>query len=278
MTKSEDKAEKNRRDSRRLGMDVDNLIALRKEISRVRNLQKGTSATKRSGAARQLGISAPELQALERALAGTSSVGESVKATARQIISHRGIEADKQKPTKRTSKTTAATKAATASAVRLGEVLRPGEMRRLGLDAVVFVTEWGGCVHTFQDCHGIQGFLPVGEPDRIVVQVTLRASQCSGRRFCEVCCRDWVDSYRLYGDKLIRDFHGSAPQVWPARPATPRTATAAPRSPAARAPTVAPVMPKTLSTLEAMKEEARRTGKPLNPRQTPKRPRPKPAK
>ena len=32
---------------------------------------------------------------------------------------------------------------------------------RLGLDAVALLAAWEGCLHTFQDCHDIQGFLPV---------------------------------------------------------------------------------------------------------------------
>ena len=31
----------------------------------------------------------------------------------------------------------------------------------LGLDAVAILAEREGCVHTFQDCHDIQGYLPV---------------------------------------------------------------------------------------------------------------------
>ncbi len=209
------KAEKNRRDARRFGITVPDLIALKKEIRRIRLLQTGTPAAKRTAAARQLGISSAALGALERNLTHPGSVDETVKAAARRVISYRGIDSGPTKNAKGTSKRPAGSKAASGSTGQVNSPLTSGQMRRLKLDAAVFVTKWGSCVHTFHDCHGIQGFLPAGEPDRIVYQVTLRAPQCAGRRLCQICCNNWATSSRLYGDKLISDFHGSAPQIWP---------------------------------------------------------------
>jgi hypothetical protein len=248
------KAEKARYHAQRFGLEVDDFVALRKEVQRVRALKKGTSDEKRTAAAGQLGISPGELQPLESALFSTGSVAESVKASARRVISYRRIDAGKEKTAKPTSKTAAGSKSTTDSTGQVGEFLWSGKVKRLGLDSAVYVTEWGDCVHTFHDCHGIQGYLRVGEPDRIVVKVKLSAPQCRGRRFCKICTES-SDSYRVAGDKLLKDFHGSAQYDWPA--SQPAGTTQAD-----------PPEPTPTSTLEAMRAEARRNGTTINPRPT----------
>jgi hypothetical protein len=267
-----------------LGLSTDELKELEVELSNARggltNLTKGERSAR---AARRLGLTPPELQALGRAVAGLDAP-LTVRLTAKRIISRGALQTtlDPPRPARpdpndprrgplvriqRASdapspQTNPAARATPLTPVPRMPTVLPGLsdpsskapprfLRDWSAETNVYVTSWGSAIHRYADCRGVRGFRHANEPDPQVFMARVRDPVCADRRPCLICFDVWSHEAIKDLELMLEGLHGNAS---PPRPA----AQVRPAAPVSRAPSTSAVKSKKQSKQERDLAAARR--------------------
>lgn len=176
-----------------LRISLQDLKRLQKLVADAGSALQGLAPWERAQkAAARLGLTAPELKDLRRAISGDGPVTERVSSSIRTVLRaparpspppERGHGANKKPP--------------------------PGKGRpalKAG-DHAVFVTKWGQAAHLYSDCRSIDGFRKAHEPRPAIYWVAASNPCCVGRRVCGTC----FNSSSTQGVKVkaaLKKFHG----------------------------------------------------------------------
>lgn len=200
------KGERRERLAKALGLTVDELRTLRRQIFVAESNLLGIAKSEKVAlVARRLSITPIELGAIRATLADQ---GSTKSAAARVIADHIVHLSAPQGTVRRAApKPPQPNPGPSVLGTR-----RAGATRKVfhdwNADTNVFVTIWGNAVHMYADCSGMRGFRHVGEPDPIVDQARLRDPVCRDRRACRKCFDFWSASAIDGLDDLLEDLHG----------------------------------------------------------------------
>lgn len=223
------KAERAQRLARDLGLTLDELRFLRRQVTAAESNLIGV-AGKANVVAQRLSLTPAEVKTLRLALApeGVAKT-QTARLLARHVLGLPEIRATLpfgQRTLGAPARPNASVVSAPPSpAPRTGVRTVGGRSfaRNWSADTNVYVTPLGDAVHQYSNCHGMRGFRHVEEADPVIHQVRLRDPVCAERRACRKCFDMWSPSVLDHFDHFLEGLHGTRQSSYgPRHVASPR--------------------------------------------------------